>query len=187
MTRRAKPWTVKQSRYLHESRWLTVRVDECITPSGVEVPAYYVLEYPGWVNVVALDKDDHLILVRQYRHALGEVSLELPCGCMEAGETPLEGGARELMEETGYGGASRMTLVASLSPNTATNSNLTHTVLAEGVSLIGAPLDDGVEVLDVERVPLREGLDLALNGSIMQAAHVAALILGLRAANKITL
>lgn len=187
MTSRVKPWTVKSSSYLHESRWLTVRVDHCVTPSGVEVPSYYVLEYPGWVNVVALDNDDHLILVRQYRHALGAVSLELPCGCMEAGETPLEGGVRELMEETGYGAASRLTLVASLSPNTAANSNLTHTVLAEGVSLIGVPQDDGVEVLDVERVPLREGLDRALNGEIMQAAHIAALILGLRAAKKIDL
>jgi hypothetical protein len=66
-------------------------------------------------------------------------------------------------------------------------TNLTHTVLAEGVSLITTPADDGVEVLDVERVPYRKALELAMSCAIMQAAHVASLILGLRAAGKIEL
>jgi hypothetical protein len=66
-------------------------------------------------------------------------------------------------------------------------TNLTHTVLAEGVSLITTPAADGVEVLDVERVPYRKALELAMSGAIMQAAHVASLILGLRAAGKIEL
>jgi len=66
-------------------------------------------------------------------------------------------------------------------------TNLTHTVLAEGVSLITTPADDGVEVLDGERVPYRKVLELAMSGAIMQAAHVASLILGLRAAGKIEL
>ena len=65
-------------------------------------------------------------------------------------------------------------------------TNLTHTVLAEGVSLITTPADDGV-VLDVERVPYRKALELAMSCAIMQAAHVASLILGLRAAGKIEL
>ena len=75
-----------------------------------------MLEYPGWVNVVALDKEDHLIPVRLYRHALGDISFELPGGCMEEGESPTEAGVRELLEETGYGDATRLTLIASLSP-----------------------------------------------------------------------
>ena len=66
-------------------------------------------------------------------------------------------------------------------------TNLTHTVLAEGVSLITTPADDGVEVLAGERLPYRKALELAMSGAIMQAAHVASLILGLRAAGKIEL
>jgi 8-oxo-dGTP pyrophosphatase MutT (NUDIX family) len=184
MTTRVQAWKVKGSQYLIRERFLTARIDHCVTPAGVEVP-YYVLEYPGWVNVVALDREDYLILVRQYRHAFGDISLELPGGAMDAKETPVEAAARELLEETGYGDALSVTLVASLSPNTATNSNLIHTVLVEGVSKVGQPLNDGVEVLEVERVPYRQALDLALNGAIMQSTHVGSIVLGLNAAKKI--
>ena len=104
---------------------------------------------------------------------------------MEEGESPTEAGARELLEETGYGDATRLTLIASLSPNTSTHANRVHTVLTEGVSLIGVQADDGVEVLDVERVLYWQALDLALSGAIMQTSHIASIVLALNAAKKI--
>ena len=63
-----------------------MRADDCETASGIAVSPYYIVEYPDWVQVVAIDQHDHVLLVRQYRHGLGEFSLELPAGNMDAPE-----------------------------------------------------------------------------------------------------
>ena len=96
-------WKVLRSEYLIKRPWLTARRDELELPDGRIVPEYYVLEYPDWVNVIAITKDGHFVMERQYRHALGCTCYELPCGVMEEGETPLEAAKRELAEETGFG------------------------------------------------------------------------------------
>lgn len=73
-------WTVRRSSHVCRDRWITLREDECVTPEGVVVAPYYVVEYPDWVHVVALDDHDRLLLVRQYRHGTAEFTLELPAG-----------------------------------------------------------------------------------------------------------
>ena len=73
-------WTIRKSSYIIKDRWLTVRADSCEMPSGQTIEPFYVLEYPTWVNVVALTADDDVILVRQYRHGLQETILGLPSG-----------------------------------------------------------------------------------------------------------
>ena len=97
-------WKVLSSEYLIRKPWLTARCDRLELPDGRIMPEYYVLEYPDWVNVIAITKDGKFVMERQYRHALGVEAYELPCGVMENGETPLEAAKRELLEETGYGG-----------------------------------------------------------------------------------
>ncbi len=186
MIRRVQPWTTKSSERVLHDRWISVRADHCVTAEGASVSPYYVLEYPDWVHVVALDSEENVLLVRQYRHALGRISLELPGGNMDAAdEGPIAAAARELLEETGFGNAERMTLVGSHSPNPASHANLMHTVLAENVAAVQAPLSDEIEVLEVERVPCRDALRLAMSGAIMHSMHVASLVIGLCAAKKI--
>ena len=99
-----KKWKILKSEYLFQRPWLTARRDHIQLPDGRENPEFYVLEYPDWVNVIAITKDGQFVMERQYRHALGKTCYELPCGVMEQGEEPLEAVKRELMEETGYGG-----------------------------------------------------------------------------------
>lgn len=83
--------------------WLTARCDKVELPDGRIIPEYYVLEYPNWVNVIAITKDGRFVMEKQYRHGLGVESIAIPCGVMEKGEDPLIAAQRELLEETGYG------------------------------------------------------------------------------------
>ncbi len=65
---------------------------------------YYVLEYPTWINVLAITKDGRFVLEKQYRHGTQSIDYELCAGTCEPGEKPLHAAKRELLEETGFGG-----------------------------------------------------------------------------------
>ena len=83
MNQTIKEWKVLESEYLVRRPWLTARRDRLELPDGRIIPEYYVLEYPDWVNVIAITKDGQFVMERQYRHAARKISLELPCGVME--------------------------------------------------------------------------------------------------------
>jgi len=130
-------WEVVSSTYIARKDWFTVRLDHVRLPTGAEIPEYWVSEYRPWVNVVAVTEQDEVVLIRQYRHGLGAVHFEIPAGTTDRGEHDLEAAARrELEEETGYGGGTWSPLF-TLSANPALQNNLTHTFLAEGVTLRG--------------------------------------------------
>jgi 8-oxo-dGTP pyrophosphatase MutT (NUDIX family) len=176
---RLRPWEVRASRPLVRDRWISLRADHCVTQRGVELDPYYVLEYPDWVHVVALDESERLLLVRQYRHGAGAMSLELPGGVMDPQESdPLVAGARELLEETGHVAAS-MRHLTRLSPNPASHANSVHLLLAEGARAVAPLTLDDSEDIVVERVPWREALELALGGAILNVQHIGLLAIAL--------
>lgn len=88
------------SRSIYEGRIVTMRVDEITLPRG-GTATRVVVEHPGAVVMIAIDHADNVYLVRQYRHAIGKILLELPAGTLEAQEDPLEAAKRELREEVG--------------------------------------------------------------------------------------
>ena len=98
-----RKWEIIESEYLIRRPWLTARRDRVKLPTGVEIPEYYILEYPDWVNVIAITKEGKFVLVRQYRHGIKETRYEICAGVCETGEEPLLSAQRELYEETGYG------------------------------------------------------------------------------------
>jgi 8-oxo-dGTP pyrophosphatase MutT (NUDIX family) len=179
-----QPWTVKSSQDVIRDRWVKLRADACLTAEGVEVSPYYVLEYPDWVQIVALDDEDHIILVKQYRHALGGISLEVPAGAVDREDlSPLEAAARELEEETGYV-AGNWRYFCKHSPNPGTHTNSVHTVLAQDVRPAGNKLNDPTEDIKVVRIPVREAVRLASDGTIGNAMQVASLAIALSAIGK---
>lgn len=167
-------WKVLESEHLFRRPWLTVRRDKVQLPSGAIHPEYYVLEYPDWINVIAITTDGQFVMVEQYRHGLGEVATELCAGVIEANETPEEGARRELMEETGFGGGKwREFMTISMNPGSA--NNLTHCFLAEGVELQSVQHLDETEDVVVRLLTREQLLDLMKSGDLKQALMLAPL------------
>jgi len=148
-------------------------------PDGREAGPYGILDYPDWVNALAVTKDGMVVLVRQFRPGPKEITLELPGGAVEPEEESLEAAMRrELEEETGYGGGT-LTYLASLSPNAASHTNRIHSFLAQDVERIGDLRPDDTEFLEVVLKPLDEVVALARQGELDQALHLATLFLAL--------
>lgn len=91
-----RPWKVlKSENILRIGPWLSVR-QECVQlPSGKQIPTWFILEYPNWINVIALTKDGQLVMIDQYRHGLGVTKYEIVAGVIDQGETPLQAAQRE--------------------------------------------------------------------------------------------
>jgi ADP-ribose pyrophosphatase len=136
---------------------------------------FVILSSPDWVNVLAVTPDEQLVLVRQFRYGIGELSLEIPGGIMEAGEDPVAAGCRELCEETGYTGRSAR-LLGTVHPNPAFQSNRAHFVLVEGAVKTHDHAWDGDEEIEVTVMPVPETLALARRGGITHSLVLNALM-----------
>jgi len=171
-------WQILSSVYVHKGPWATLRADKCRMPDGRMVPEYFVLEYPDWVNAVALTTDNKIIMVRQYRHAAGVVSLEIPGGVIEEGELPEEAMRRELLEETGYE-FNQFEPLCKLHANPSTANNITHCYLARGGVKVQEQDLDAQEEIQVEEYTIQEVKQLLSENKITQALHVSSLFYAL--------
>jgi 8-oxo-dGTP pyrophosphatase MutT (NUDIX family) len=173
------PWKTITSRYIVRDRWMTLRADRCETGTGVVLDPYYVQEPEDWVQVVAFDSQNRVLLIKQYRHGAGLISTELPCGVVEPGEAAAEAAARELLEETGCA-AETLEALPVLSPNPARYSNRIHSFIATGTRQVQQQRLDETEEIEFEFLPVSEVLALIDVGSFPQALHVASFLLALR-------
>ena len=167
------PWTVRSTKRLIERWWMTLRVDEVELPDGMILPEYHVLEYPDWTLSMCQDVDHNLILVEQYRHGIGRLSLEFASGMLEAGESPSTGARRELVEETGYTSDDWLQLGA-WAPDPSRHDNVGHVFLARHARRRQAPEPDASEDLRVHVLSVSE-VDAAIrSGHVVHGLHVAA-------------
>ena len=112
------------SETLYDGKILKLQVDDALLPNG-EKAKREVVRHSGGVCIAALDEENNLYFVRQFRYPYSEVVLELPAGKLEKGQTPLENGKRELLEETGCVGYSFMSL-GQLYPSTGYTDEIIH-------------------------------------------------------------
>ena len=171
-------WETLSSEYLVRAPWAVLRKDECRMPNGHIVPDYYVLEYPDWVNMVALTADNRFILVRQYRHGVQQSVLEVPGGVIDPGENAPEAARREMLEETGYR-FDTIEEISTLFPNPATSTNKTTTYLLTGGMKVQEQDLDEQEDIEVILASPAEVKQWLLDNQFGQALHTAALFYAL--------
>lgn len=167
-------WKLLKSEYLFKRPWLTARRDTCQLPDGRVMNEYYVLEYPPFINVIAITKDGQMVLVRQYRHGLGRTCFELVAGCVEKGEEPVTAAKRELQEETGYTGGEWSEMMV-FTCNASAMNNLSHSFLAIGVEKTDSQHLDATEDIEVYTFTQDEVKAMLLRGDFMQASMIAPL------------
>lgn len=172
-------WKVLSSEYLFNDRWFKVRKEVCETPQGKIVDPYYVYDFATWVGALPVTEDGKIVMVKQYRHALGETCIEIPGGCVDDTDKNLEDAiSREVLEETGYSFAS-FEYLGRISPNPSTNNNLLHMFLAKGGKKVAKQQLDDNEDIEVMELSIDELKQLIRENKIVQAMHVSCIMYGL--------
>ncbi len=159
--------------YKYNGRIINIRVDQAELENG-KTAIREVVEHSGGVCVAALDEENRLLMVKQFRYPYGEVLLEIPAGKREKGEDPLECGKRELEEETGYT-AEKYTDLGKLYPTPAYVDEVIYMYYAENLSKTHQHLDED-EFLSVERIPFDDAVKMVMNGEIRDAKTQVAIL-----------
>lgn len=182
---RIENWVVKDSTLVLDHRWAKVRRDVCILPGGFEIDDYYYWEGGDFAQVFALTSENQVALVRQYKHGVKEIVLELPAGMIEnADVNPLDTARRELLEETGFE-ASEWRALGVLNVSSAKATTRAYPFLALGAQQIDQPSLDVTEAIQVIQCSIHEVLDLITKGEIRDSHSIATCFLALRALGQI--
>jgi ADP-ribose diphosphatase len=161
-----------RSTRVYEGRVVSLRLDEFDLPDG-RVLKHEVVEHKGAVAIVALADDSRVLLIRQWRHAVGEWLHEIPAGTLEPGEAPEACARRELIEETGFAADSVAPLV-SFYTSPGFTTELLHVFLAQDLTPAHGDQDED-ERIEVVPVPWREALAMCRDGRIKDAKTIAGL------------
>lgn len=170
-------WKTISSKYLSKHIYFTAREDRCEMPDGRIVDPYFVVEMPPSVCAMAITEANEVILVKQYRHPIGDSILELPGGFIDEQERGEAALSRELLEETGYQ-FSKIHFLGSVAGNPGVLNNFTGLYLATGGKKIAAQKLDHNEEIEILLYPLQEVKDMLMRNEIKQALHATCLFYG---------
>ena len=174
-----KSWKTINSRLVFDNPWCRVRQDEVELPNGAIIDDYFVNVRPDIVLVLAVTQNREIVFVRQYRHGVGQILLELPGGSLDSQtENSLTAAARELEEETGYV-AEQMVQLATLYDNPVKDTNKIYLILAEPAHPSGRQQLDVTEDVEIVLIPVEDVLERISTGEICVCGSIAALFLGL--------
>jgi ADP-ribose pyrophosphatase len=168
-----KPWPCIRSQSVQSFRVFSIRADTTLSPRTGREHDFYVIETQDWVNVIPLTADHQVVMIRQYRHGSREVTLEIPGGLVDPGDTPEKAAARELLEETGYQ-AEEVMKIGVANPNPAIFNNRCYTFVARNVKKARDPMPDQTEDIEVALFPLSDIPELIRKGEIDHSIVISA-------------
>lgn len=172
------PWKTLNSQLVFDNQWCKVRQDEVELPNGVIID-FFVNVRPDIVLVLAVTPQQEIVFVRQYRHGVSKILLELPGGDFNPSlEDSLTAARRELEEETGYV-ADPIIQLAELYDNPVKDTNKIHLFMAENARPSGTQQLDVTEDVEIVLVPVEDVLARISAGDICVCGTIAALFLGL--------
>ena len=171
-------WEILSSEKIFGNSYFNLTSDKCRLPDGRIMPKYFVVNFPDWVHMVALDSKKNIVLVNQYRHATKGFYLELPGGSTdpEHKEDPQLAAVRELEEETGYT-SQKVVSLGYHCPNPALMSNKVHCFLALDCVKTTEQNLDPYEDIEVVIKPFDEMLKLLKKGEIKHSLMAQSLLL----------
>ena len=171
-----RSWKLLSSRQIADCRILRVREDRYLFEPTQAEADFVVCDSADWALVIPLTPDAQVVLIRQYRHGVREVVLEVPGGILDPGETPEASAGRELREETGYE-AEAVRCLGRMMPNPALNNAHVYVLLAEGCRKVGDPKPDPFEQIEVVLRPRDDVPGMIACGEMCHAWVIAAFAL----------
>jgi len=151
------------SKWMFRGKFISVRQDEIDFPNGAH-KTWDIVVHPGAVAIVPVTQDGKIILIEQFRRAIGRITLEIPAGLLDPGEAPEEAAQRELQEEIGFR-ANQLTLWGTYYASPGVSTEQFHLFLAK--ELIKNPLSaEDTDQIDIRVTALEEALELIENGTI---------------------
>lgn len=163
--------------YVYKGRVVAVRIDKIGLPASGKIVNREIVEHGDCVVIVAVDGERNVLLVRQFREAVGKTLLELPAGGINPGEDPIECVKRELQEETGFKPL-KVERLGGFYASPGFCTEYMHLFLATELTP-GRLYDEDTESIEVEKVPLERIPQLIADGSIMDAKSIAGLLIAL--------